>query len=156
MTPSPPPDTTLPPLTFSSLVAGRRFTPLTFGVPAELVRTFSELTGDDNPLYRDPDAARAAGLDGAIVPPGLAGVWARLSYLAEHRMPPGGVMAGQRFAFAAPVAVGETLTLGAHVAEQEPDDPKRRVLLACRAVRADGAVAGEVHIDARWPAEDDR
>ena len=155
MTPSPPPEDALPPLTFSSLTAGRRFTPLTFSVPTELVRTFSQLTGDDNPLYHDAEAARSAGLDGPVVPPGLAGVWARLSYLGEHRMPPGGVMAGQRFAFDAPARVGETLTLGAEVAEQEPGDPKRRVLLACTARRADGAVSGQVHIDARWPAEED-
>jgi len=141
----------LPPLPFSSLYAGRRFDEQPFTITPELVRAYAALTGDDHPLYRDADAAQAAGLPAPAMPPGLAGVWARRSYLARHRMLPGGVMAGQRLAFEAPVAISSTLTLTARVAEHAPEDPRRRVLLACEARTPAGQRAGRVEIDARWP-----
>lgn len=146
----------LPPLPYASLYAGREFDTQPFAVTPELVRAYVALTGDDNPLYSDARAARAAGLDGPVMPPGLAGVWARRSYLARNRMLPGGVMAGQQLAFTAAVPVGETLTLSARVVEHEPDDPRRRVLLACEAHTAAGTRAGAVTIDARWPEGDGR
>lgn len=145
------PDQDLPPLPFAALEQGMEFAPQRFVVTEEIVSEYIELTGDDNPIYHDAAAARAAGLAGPVMPPGLAGVWARRSYLARHRMLPGGVMAGQHLDFTAAVTVGETLTLSAVVAEYDARDPKRRVLLDCRARRADGSPAGRVRIDARWP-----
>jgi acyl dehydratase len=141
----------LPVLPFADLTVGRQFAEQQFAVTEELVSAYAALTGDDNPIYRLAPAARAAGLPGPVMPPGLAGIWARRSYLARHRMLPGGVMAGQTLAFTAAVPVGEVLTLSASVAEHDPADPKRRVLLDCRARLADGTAAGHVQIDARWP-----
>jgi acyl dehydratase len=40
-----------------------------FPVEAGHILTFARAIGDDNPVYRDPDAAEAAGLDGIIAPP---------------------------------------------------------------------------------------
>lgn len=143
----------LPPLRFADLHVGMTFAPQTLAVTSALVDGFAELTGDDNPLYRDAETARAAGLPGPVMPPGLAGVWARRSYLARHRMLPGGVMAGQELRFIAPVTVGTALTLGARVLEHDASDPKRRVLLECTAAGHDGDLAGQVRIDARWPQD---
>jgi acyl dehydratase len=145
------PPSDLPPLPFSALQQGRTFAPQPFAVTPQLVAAFRALTGDDHPLYHDATAAQAAGLPGPVMPPGLAGVWARRAYLARHRMLPGGVMAGQDLTFRAAVPVGATLTLGAEVAERDPDDPRRRVLLACHAADAAGRPVAEVRIDARWP-----
>lgn len=144
-------DDALPPLAFADLAAGLQFAERAFAITEELVRAYADLTGDDNPVYRVAEAAHAAGLSGPVMPPGLAGIWARRSYLARHRMLPGGVMAAQTLAFRAAVPVGEVLTLSASVAEHDPADLKRRVLLDCRARRADGTEAGRVQIDARWP-----
>jgi acyl dehydratase len=147
-------DRALPPLPFAALSVGHEFAAQQFAVTHELVRAYVTLTGDDNPLYLDDRVARAAGLPGAVMPPGLAGIWARRSYLARHRMLPGGVMAGQSLEFTASVVVGEALTLSATVAAHDPSDPKRRVLLDCRARRQNGVEAGRVQIDARWPDGD--
>lgn len=147
-------DEGLPVLPFADLAVGRQFAEQQFAITEELVSAYAALTGDDNPIYRLASAARAAGLPGPVMPAGMAGIWARRSYLARHRMLPGGVMAGQRLSFTAAVPVGEVLTLSASVAEQDPADPKRRVLLDCRARLADGTPAGHVQIDARWPEGD--
>jgi hypothetical protein len=40
-----------------------------FPVEAGHILTFARAIGDDNPVYRDPEAASAAGLDGIIAPP---------------------------------------------------------------------------------------
>lgn len=148
-------DRSLPPLPFSEMPAGRTFAAQPFAITPALVGGYMELTGDENAIYVDGAAARAVGLDGPVMPPGLAGVWARRSYLAEHRMLPGGVMAGQELRFTAPVAVGETLTLGARVVERDASDPRRRVLLECTATAPGGDPAGRVRIDARWPEDED-
>ena len=41
----------------------------TFEVGREHIRRFAEAIGDDNPIYVDPAAARAAGHDDVIAPP---------------------------------------------------------------------------------------
>lgn len=144
----------LPPLRFDEMLVGREFKPQSLKVTEELVDRFILLTGDDNPLYRDAEAARLAALPGPVMPPGLAGVWARRSYLASHRMLPGGVMAGQELQFTAPLLVGDDLVLGARVLERDESDPKRRVLLECAAIGPHDELVGKVRIDARWPEDE--
>jgi acyl dehydratase len=41
----------------------------TFEVGREHIRQFADAIGDSNPIYRDPDAARAAGHPDVIAPP---------------------------------------------------------------------------------------
>jgi acyl dehydratase len=123
-------------------------------VSQDLVAGYIGVTGDDNPLYTDADAARAAGFDGPVVPPGLAGVWARRAYLGHHRMLPGGVMAGQDIEFSSPAAVGQPLLIAATVVAAAPDDPKRRVVLHCSARNESRDLVAQVRIDARWPEGD--
>jgi acyl dehydratase len=143
-----------PLLTLSTMEPGLAFTPQSVKLDADFVASFSELTGDDSPLYSDPEAARAAGLPGPVVPPGLAGVWARQSYLGAHRMPPGGVMAGQTLTFKAPIPVGAEVVISARVDEFDPEDPRHKVVLACQAADPAGEQLATVRIDARWPGEE--
>lgn len=144
-------DDSRPALSFSSMVPGRAFGPSSYVVSDDLVDTYMDVTGDRNSLYTDEAAAKVAGLVAPVMPPGLTAVWARLSYLGEHRMLPGGVMAGQDIDLFRPVPVGATLTLRAEVVSAESDDPKRRVLLRCSAEDEAGHLIGQVRIDARWP-----
>ena len=144
-----PPSPESPLLSFASLHRGRSFGPTPFSVTEELVQAFMEATGDQNPLYEDAAAARAAGFTGPVAPPGLAGVWARLAYVSGYSMPPGGFMVGQRFRLCGVVPVGAVLELEAGVEEADPADPRRRVSLACRARLGDDIVA-TAGIDARW------
>jgi acyl dehydratase len=143
----------LPPLTYSSLARGHRFAPTQFVVTEQLVREFSAITNDANPLYHDRGAARRSGLPGPVMPPGLTGVWARRAYLGRNRMLPGGVMAGQTYELRAPVPIGTALLLEAEVIDIDPDDPRRRVVLSCAASAAGIGSVGAVQIDARWPKE---
>ncbi|MBJ7288829.1 bifunctional MaoC family dehydratase N-terminal/OB-fold nucleic acid binding domain-containing protein [Williamsia sp.] len=40
-----------------------------------MIANWTEAIGDANPIYRDEDAARAAGWDGVVAPPAMAQVW---------------------------------------------------------------------------------
>ena len=51
--------------------AGRSFPPYEFHVERGKIREFADAIGDVNPLYRDPAAAKAAGLAGIPAPPTL-------------------------------------------------------------------------------------
>lgn len=49
---------------------GREYrAPETYEVGREHIRQFADAIGDDNPVYRDPEAARAAGHPDVIAPP---------------------------------------------------------------------------------------
>ncbi|NKQ56405.1 MaoC family dehydratase [Amycolatopsis sp. K13G38] len=49
---------------------GRSYPPSsTYEVGREKIREFADAIGDDSPLYRDPEAARAAGYPDVIAPP---------------------------------------------------------------------------------------
>jgi acyl dehydratase len=147
-----PPAEDRPLLPYSEFDRGRAFAPVEFDASPQLVAEFVAATGDDNPLYTDAEAARAAGFEGPVLPPGLAGVWARLAYASRPRLPAGGGMAAQDYRLEQPIAVGSALELDAEAGPVDLDDPKRRVTIECRA-RLGDAVVGEVTIDARWGAE---
>ncbi|MEU5694246.1 MaoC family dehydratase N-terminal domain-containing protein [Actinosynnema sp. NPDC020468] len=52
---------------------GRSYPPaFTYEVGREKIREFADAIGDPNPVYRDPDAARAAGHKDVIAPPTFA------------------------------------------------------------------------------------
>lgn len=141
-----------PPLRFSDLQAGMKFKPLKVRTSASLVERYIVLTGDDLPIYRDNSYAKESGLDSPVLPPSLLGVFARQSYLGDHRMLPGGIMTSQTFELHRPVPVGATVTLRAEVLEHDSSDPKRRVQLRCRLSTVDGLVA-TVTINILWPTE---
>ncbi|GGM52193.1 UPF0336 protein [Longimycelium tulufanense] len=97
-------------------------------VGREKIREFADAIGDDNPLYRDPEAARAAGYPDVIAPPTFAVV---LSLKAHHLVindPELGldysrvVHGDQRFIHHRPMRAGDRLVAAAHV-----DDIRSRV-----------------------------
>ena len=48
---------------------GREYPPVTFTVDRDHVVRFADAIGEDNPVFRDPDAARSAGYEEQIAPP---------------------------------------------------------------------------------------
>jgi acyl dehydratase len=52
--------------------AGKSFAPFTFEVDRSKIREFAQALGDENPIYFDDTAARAAGLPGIVAPPTFA------------------------------------------------------------------------------------
>jgi acyl dehydratase len=57
----------------SEAFVGREYPPTPpYEVGREKIREFADAVGDPNPVYRDPEAARAAGYDDVIAPPTFA------------------------------------------------------------------------------------
>ena len=113
-----------PELVFEDLQKGRSFRPLVFPITPELVDEYMETVEDHHPLYWDQTKAKSLG--GPVAPPGLAAVFARLSYLQDNTMPSGGVLAKQEFEFQTPAQVGDTLTVEARVFESYVDKKGRK------------------------------
>jgi uncharacterized OB-fold protein/acyl dehydratase len=49
-----------------------------------MIRHFVEAVGDENPVYTDDEAARAAGFSGVIAPPQMLQAWIMRGYKASH------------------------------------------------------------------------
>ena len=96
---------------------GRSFTPVTARVEPGRLRYFLDTLGERNPVYRDEQVARAEGYSATPVPPTylfcleLMDAERPFEFLTELRIDLARVLHGeQRFAYHAPVVVGDTLT----------------------------------------------
>jgi acyl dehydratase len=88
----------------------------------EDIAGFAALSGDDNPIHLDPEAARAAGFAGTIVHGTL--VIGLFSRLLGTRLPgPGTVYLGQEIRFLRPVSPGITVTAHVEVTAIREDKP---------------------------------
>ena len=133
-----------PELLFSDLPVGRPFRPLAFQATRQLVDEFMDTVGDRHPLYSAEGAS--------LAPPGLAAIYARLSYLQDHAMPPGGVLAKQEFEFHHPIRVGETIQVTAKVIESSLDEKQRkRVTFFIEAKDRDNVPISEIRMYLIWP-----
>ena len=121
----------------------------------DLVRRYAshiEIVGDENLLYSDGEAAKNVGLDAPFAPPGLAAIYSRLSYLQDHSMPSGGVLAKQEFEFHGPIPVGESLSVTARVDESYVDKKERkRVNFLIEAKDYKGDLVSVTRLFAIWP-----
>lgn len=96
---------------------GRAFTPVTARVEPGRLRFFLTTLGEGNPLYRDAEAARAAGYAAPPVPPTylfcleMMDAAEPFEFLTALDIDLARVLHGeQRFDYHAPVVVGDTLT----------------------------------------------
>jgi acyl dehydratase len=108
---------------------------------ARHVATYSELTGDRNPLHFDESFARGTGkLSGLIVQGGLT--TGLLHALVATDLPgPGTVFLSQNWKFTAPVYVGDTITAEVQVLSTHPSKPVCQ--LGVRVTRQTGEVVLE-------------
>ncbi|MCG6205573.1 MaoC family dehydratase N-terminal domain-containing protein [Rhodopseudomonas sp. HC1] len=102
---------------------GHRFTPVTAHVEPGRLRYFFETLGETGPVYRDADAAKAAGTKGIPIPPTYLFCLEMLDnekpfeFLTALDIDLGKVLHGeQSFTYHAPVVVGDTLTFSSRVA----------------------------------------
>jgi acyl dehydratase len=142
-----------PHLLLRDLDLGREFNPLAFPITDALVHAFCQATGEANPLFFDADAARAAGFDRRVAPPGLAGIFGRQAYLRDYAMPPGGVLAGQSIDFHGPAFVGDTLDVRAKVVTRDEQKGRPRVTIQSVARRPGGEEVATVRVVALWPLD---
>ncbi|SDK12945.1 MULTISPECIES: MaoC family dehydratase N-terminal domain-containing protein [Bradyrhizobium] len=103
---------------------GRSFTPVTARVEPGRLRYFLNTLGEQNPVYRDETAARAAGYSAMPAPPTylfcleLMDAERPFEFLTELNIDLARVLHGeQRFSYHAPVVVGDTLTFQSRVAD---------------------------------------
>lgn len=86
------------------------------------VATFVELSGDDNPIHLDVEAARAAGFAREVVHGVL--VLSLISRLLGRDLPgPGTILLGQEFRYLAPVYVGDRVTANVEILSVREDKP---------------------------------
>jgi len=126
----------LPELTFELARELGSFPDFEFKIEPEQLAEYRRLTGIESHLD--------------ILPPGYAGVFGRLGYLRQHRMPPGGVLLGQDIRWLAPARAGLPLIVGAKVTHAEERDGKRTIVFLTTA-RQSGEIVAQVRITARWP-----
>jgi acyl dehydratase len=96
---------------------GRAFTPVTARVEPGRLRFFLDTLGEENPVYRDAEAARTAGYATTPVPPTylfcleMMDAAEPFEFLTALNIDLARVLHGeQRFDYHAPVVVGDTLT----------------------------------------------
>jgi acyl dehydratase len=101
---------------------GRSFTPVTAHVEPGRLRYFLNTLGERNPVYRDEQAARAAGYTAIPVPPTYLFCLEMMDnerpfeFLTELKIDLARVLHGeQNFTYHAPVVVGDTLTFKSRV-----------------------------------------
>lgn len=128
----------LPLLTFDSMRPGRRFRTLDFTVTPERVERYREATDD------------AVDYEGCV-PPAFGAILARLAYLQDHRMPPGGVLLRQSVQWLAPALVGRPISATAEVTGRDEKKGRKLVMIACTASQGGRSVA-VMTLEALWPA----
>jgi acyl dehydratase len=108
---------------------GKTFPPYEFRVERGKIKEFADAIGDPNPLYRDPDAAKKAGLPGIPAPPTLLRTFLYDPNLSRDAL---GVKdwsyivhGEQEFEFLAPIFAGDVLTAHERIASITEKDSKR-------------------------------
>jgi acyl dehydratase len=118
---------------------GRRYSRTEpFEVGREHIRDFANAIGDRNPLYHDPETARAAGYPDVIAPPTYLVVLSTRIVVGSLASDPvlgmdySRVVHGkQLFKHVRPVHVGDTLTVVPHIDSVVSRDAVSQVTLCC-------------------------
>ncbi|MGI8945218.1 MAG: MaoC family dehydratase N-terminal domain-containing protein [Thermoleophilaceae bacterium] len=94
---------------------GKTYPACTYEIGREKIREYARAVGEDNPVYLERDAARAAGFRDVAAPPMFAVVYSSEALMAGLFDPEVGidfarlVHGGQEFAWGEPVCSGDTI-----------------------------------------------
>ena len=111
----------------------------------EDIQLFAALSGDANPQPLAVEDAASTDFHGVIAHGMLGG--ALISAMLGTRLPgPGTIYLGQTLKFAAPVRIGDTLTISVTVSAR--DELQKRITFACLGVNQDGqsVISGEAEV----------
>ena len=95
---------------------GKAYPPFEYEVGREKIREYANAVGEDNAVYRDRDAARAAGFRDVVAPPMFAVVYSTGSVAPGLFDPELGIKlarmlhGSQEFVWGEPVCAGDTIT----------------------------------------------
>jgi len=118
---------------------------LTKTIADEEIRTFAQISGDNNPIHVNEDYARGTMFGGRIAHGML--VAGLISAVLGNKLPgPGSIYMNQELRFLAPVRPGESITARAQVTEW--DEAKGRVKLLTEVTNQKGEVviSGEARL----------
>ncbi|MBJ7328678.1 MAG: MaoC family dehydratase N-terminal domain-containing protein [Solirubrobacteraceae bacterium] len=105
----------------STSAIGKTYAPTTYVVGREKVKEYANAVGETNPVYLDPEAAKAAGYSDVVAPPMFAVVYKAPSMVPPLFDPEVGinfalmVHGAQEFTWGAPVVAGDEITTTASV-----------------------------------------
>jgi acyl dehydratase len=105
----------------STQAVGKTYAPVVYAVGREKVREYAAATGETNPVYLDPEAARAAGYVDVVAPPMFTVVYSAPAIGPAILDPEVGmnfatmVHGGQDFAWGPVVVAGDEVTTVATV-----------------------------------------
>ena len=100
---------------------GKTYPPHAYEVGTEKIREYAHAVGEDNPVYLDREAAKAAGFRDVVAPPMFAVVYSSAAISQGLFDPEVGinfamlVHGGQEFEWGEPVCAGDTITTTAEV-----------------------------------------
>jgi acyl dehydratase len=95
---------------------GKTYPPFEYEVGREKIREYATAVGEDNAVYRDREAAQAAGFRDVVAPPMFAVVYSAGSVAAGVLDPEVGINlarmlhGSQEFVWGEPVCAGDTIT----------------------------------------------
>ena len=131
---------------------GKTWAPVTYAVGREKVREYARAVGETDPLYLDPDAARAAGHRDVVAPPMFAVVYSAPAVWPAMADPEVGmdfahmVHGGQEFAWGPLVVAGDEITTEAAHEDTSERGGLKFFVFTTRSVNQ----RGELVCEGRW------
>jgi hypothetical protein len=138
-------------LLFQDLFAGREFRPFVFPVTGDFVEKFLEVIQDKHPFYSRKETIKPSASLGRIAPQSIAGIYSRLSYLQDHRMPFGAVLIAQDYEFYHFVRIGDILISKAKVIESYQKEHRKFVTIKVTTHNQKDEKISLVRLFIRWP-----
>ncbi|NIM96097.1 MAG: oxidoreductase, partial [Anaerolineales bacterium] len=106
------------------------------------IEEYIALTGDNNPIYSDPEVARMTGFEGSVVPGPLLG--GMFSYLLGTKLPGRGTnYLKQSFRFSSPAYPNEEITASVEVVRLRPEKNLVDLRTLCTNTRGENLCEGE-------------
>jgi acyl dehydratase len=123
---------------------GKAYPPHEYEVGREKIREYALAVGEDNPVYFDREAARAAGFRDVPAPPMFAVVYSGGALIPAVLDPEVGidvgrmVHGGQEFVWGEPVCSGDTIVTDVALADLYERDGRRFYVFESRSRNGDG------------------
>jgi acyl dehydratase len=124
---------------------GKRWPAAAFEVEADRIEQYASAVGEENPVYHDPEAARAAGFRDQVAPPMFCVVYSAPALGPAILDPEVGinlptmVHGGQEFAWSEPVCAGDVITTVATCKEIYEKDGRGFYVFESVSTNQDGA-----------------
>lgn len=128
-------------LNYDSVEVGQELPPFTYELTPDRVAWYLEEAGEANPIYRDPERARRAGLEGPVCPPLISLMYAAPPGLLAGlgRVLPGhSIHARSEYTFIKPARPEDVITSRARVEEKFIRKGRKYVTLFITSVNQKG------------------